>query len=56
MAKNIKFLEQRLIQAEAKLAKVMHTTYEPQVREQQAQYYRDQIEDIKMQMREKGER
>ncbi|NMA00773.1 MAG: hypothetical protein GX924_07070 [Clostridiaceae bacterium] len=53
---SMSFLKKRLQIAEDRLAKVLHTTFEPEVREQQAQYYRDQIEDIKMQMREKGER
>ncbi len=49
------FLKKRLQSAEAKLAKALHTTYEPEVREQQVIYYTQQVEDIKRQMMERGE-
>jgi hypothetical protein len=44
------FLKKSLQIAEDRLAKVLHTTFEPEVREQQVIYYQDQIAEIKTQL------
>jgi hypothetical protein len=49
----MRFLEQRLRQAEEKLDKALNPRYSSAEKEKQAEYYRQQIEEIKAEMKER---